>query len=119
MHESPNELIAGLVGRFWQLDFGIKKILAREFKNFNEADYAKVACGFLVIPDQERHDYKVIVEMRVHGTSKAAQDKFATYWMWFGPGIKIYMRSVLCALCHRALSIETKIAPTLLDSKKQ
>ena len=100
--EEPRELIAGLVGRFWELNFGVKRMAPAEFASFSEPGYAKVLCNFLVEDIPGTSSSKVRSEFRVHCTSPDAARKFAFYWALLGPGIRLYMGSALAALKRKA-----------------
>jgi menaquinone-dependent protoporphyrinogen oxidase len=97
-NDLPREVISGLVGKFWQLDFGIRKVDAQQFPNFNEPDFAKVACNFLITPGDTTEHSCVYSEMRIHSTTPDARRKFKLYWLFLSPGIRLFMRSALAAL---------------------
>lgn len=101
-NDGSRELGAGLVGRFWQLNFGIRRILPREFKDFREPGYAKVISNFRISDIPGTSHSRVRSEMRIHSTSPEAAWKFKLYWTLLGPGIRLYMRSALRALRRRA-----------------
>ena len=45
--EQPKrEFTVGSVGRFWKNDYGWRRIEAKDFADFNEPGYAKLAVGF-------------------------------------------------------------------------
>tara|TARA_B110001454_G_C12723220_1_gene435913 strand:- start:54 stop:1217 length:1164 start_codon:yes stop_codon:yes gene_type:complete len=98
----PYEVISGLVGQFWRIDFGIKHLAAAEFKEFDELHYAKVVTQLVFRPVNEGRECEVYCEMRVHSTTEAAAQRFKVYWNLFRPGINLYMRSLLRAIKRRA-----------------
>ncbi|MGZ3650942.1 MAG: flavodoxin domain-containing protein [Bdellovibrionota bacterium] len=110
-NDGIRELGAGLVGKFWELDFGIRRLKPGEFKDFQEPGYAKVASNFLVEPIPGTNESRVISKMRVHCTSSDATRKFKVYWALLSPGIRLYMRSALQALRRRAERGESKLPP--------
>ena len=99
---APHELIAGLVGRFWNFDFGIRKLKPEEFWSFNEPGFTKVLTSFDIVPVPGTSDSIVRAEMRIHSTSADAKRKFRIYWTLLRPGIGLYMRSILEAVRRNA-----------------
>jgi hypothetical protein len=103
VNDGSREIAAGLIGQFWRLDFGIRRVPPQEFVGFNEAGYAKVVSNFRV-DDDAAGGSRVYSEMRIHSTSPEAARKFAVYWSALGPGIHLFMRSALNAIKRRAES---------------
>jgi menaquinone-dependent protoporphyrinogen IX oxidase len=101
--DPPREIAAGLIGKFWRLDFGLRRIAPDDFLMFNEAGYTKVVSNFLVTAIPDTSDSRVYAEMRIHSTTPQAARKFKIYWTLLRPGIHLYMRSALRALRRRAL----------------
>src|SRR5215216_5685658 len=48
LHEAPDELVLGLVGRFWQPSSGVHHIEAAEFAGFSEPGWAKAVVNFQI-----------------------------------------------------------------------
>src|SRR5581483_8747912 len=98
-----HEVIGGLVGRFWQRDFGIARLRDEsEFIAFEEPGYTKVVTDFWF--DDARDDGTVVrTETRIHSLGADAQTRFGRYWLALSPGIRLYMRSVLHGI-RRAVS---------------
>ena len=101
---SPYELLAGLVGKFWQLRFGVRRLRPEEFAGFREPGYAKVLAGFQVEASEREGFARIRGRMRIHSTSPDAAWKFRVYWFFLGPGIKVYMKSILAGVKRRAES---------------
>lgn len=99
--EPGRELVASLVGKFWQLNFGIRRLTREEFARFREPGYAMVVSNFRF----EGHGVnrtRVHSEMRIHCTDAKSAARFAIYWTILGPGIHLFMRSALRALKRQA-----------------
>jgi hypothetical protein len=82
--DSPRELIVGAIGRFWQLDSGIREIDAKRFVEFSEPGFAKAVMNFAVEP-QGPGSSLVSTETRVLCTDDGARRKFLLYWKIVGP----------------------------------
>ncbi len=102
IYDPPREIAAGLIGQFWKLGFGIRKVSQDEFQRFNEAGYSKVVSNFFIEDIPSTNLTRVYSEMRIHSTSPDAAWKFRLYWMVFNIGIHLFMRSALIALRRRA-----------------
>lgn len=74
----PNEVVLGLVGRFWTPTGGIERIDPAEFTVFNRPGMAVAAWNFTVLPTDEGS--LVATETRVRCTDDAARRSFARYW---------------------------------------
>jgi hypothetical protein len=93
--ETPGEeLVFGLVGRFWRLDGGLRPISAAEFESFTEPGFAKAAWNLRVgsglhlphggsglhLPHCE-----LSTETRVVCFGEATRRKFLFYWRLIEP----------------------------------
>lgn len=99
--EPERELTLGLIGKFWQTDFGFRHMPDRErFIAFDEPDYAKIVTTFRLedIPSGTR----LITETRVHTTDEAAARKFNRYWRLIQPVAGLTVRSMPNAIKRRA-----------------
>lgn len=102
LEDAPrDELVAGLVGKFWRLDFGIRRLSKSEFARFREPGYAVVVSNFR-FQSLGVAKTRVHAEMRIHCTDWASSARFAIYWGLLGPGIRLFMRSALRALKRHA-----------------
>ena len=98
--ERPDELIFGVVGRFWTLDSGIQKLAPSDFVTFAEPGFAKAVLGFYV---REVSGGTVLTtETRIQGTDEAARRKFRRYWRVVMPGSALIRRAWLRAIRKRA-----------------
>ena len=75
-----SETVAGLVGRFWQLDGGLVPIPdAGAFDRFAEPGVPKLVTGFRVAPDPA--GTLLTTETRVFCPDRHSRLRFAPYWM--------------------------------------
>jgi hypothetical protein len=98
--EHPDELVLGVVGRFWTLNGGIRPMDRDEFVTFDEPGFAKAVVNFHV---REVADGSVLTtETRIMGTSDEARRKFGRYWRFVMPGSALIRRAWLRAIRRRA-----------------
>ena len=77
--ETPGqEILLGLVGRFWTMSGDLKKIDAESFKRFNAAGYAKAVWNFALRPDGP--DMRLTTETRVKCLDADSRRWFGFYW---------------------------------------
>lgn len=92
--DAPRELIVGAIGRFWQLDSGIRELETKDFIDFNEPGFAKAVMNFAVEPNGAESSV-VSTETRVHCTDDGARRKFLLYWKIIGPFSALIRRRLL------------------------
>jgi hypothetical protein len=98
--ERPDEVILGVVGRFWTADGGILKLSRDEFVAFDEPGFGKAVVNFHV---REVSDGSVLTtETRIRGTDEGARKKFRRYWRVVMPGSALIRRAWLRAIRKRA-----------------
>jgi hypothetical protein len=98
--DRPDELVLGVVGRFWTLDGGIERIASDDFVTFAEPGFAKAVIDFHV---RAVADGTVLTtETRIRGTDEAARRKFRRYWRIVMPGSALIRRAWLRAIRKRA-----------------
>lgn len=96
--EQPNvETVVGLVGRFWQRDYGVVRVTAEEFASFDAPGHAKVAVSFTLHPYGEGRTL-LTYEARTQATDEEARRAFARYSRLIGPGAALLMRRALKAI---------------------
>lgn len=82
--ESLNrEMVLGLVGRFWTIGGGLKKIDAGNFKRFDTAGYAKAVWNFSLDADGE--NTRLTTETRIKCLDDETHRSFGRYWMFIRP----------------------------------
>jgi hypothetical protein len=92
--EPGRELVAGAIGRPWNLIEGLRRDF--DFEAFDEPGYAKMALGF------HAADGVLTTETRVLLTDDEARRRFARYWRVVGPLSSLTRRSWLAAAKERA-----------------
>ena len=112
--ETPGEeIVFGLVGRFWRLDGGLRGVSAAEFESFSEPGFAKAAWNLYVgsglhlphggsglhLPHCE-----LSTETRVACFGEAARRKFLLYWRLIEPFSGWIRRSLLSGVRRSALT---------------
>jgi hypothetical protein len=98
--DRPDELVLGIVGRFWAADSGIREIGATEFASFDEPGFAKAVVNFHVraVPGGTA----LTTETRIAATDGAARRSFGRYWRVIMPGSAAIRRAWLRAIRKRA-----------------
>lgn len=104
LHEEPErELILGLVGRFWRMDFGIRPVADRAgFVAFTDRGFAKIVFRYQL--EGEGAETKLSAETRVHANDRRAARRMRLYWALIGLGARLTVRSGLMAIKRRAES---------------
>jgi hypothetical protein len=100
LRETPDELVLGGVGRFWQPAGGLRRIAAAEFRDFDEPGFAKAAFNFQI----ERAGGRTLLrtETRVATTDAHARRSFGRYWRFVHPGSALIRIAWLRAIRRRA-----------------
>jgi hypothetical protein len=100
LSETPDELVLGGVGRFWQPSGGLRRIDAAEFAGFAEPGWAKAAFNLQV----ERVGTRTVLstETRIATTDERARRSFARYWRLIHPGSALIRIAWLRAIRRRA-----------------
>ncbi|WP_018183685.1 hypothetical protein [Kaistia granuli] len=101
LDERPaSEMVYGLVGRFWQRDFGLAAIAdGAAFRAFDEPGVAKLALGF--VATRTATGILLATETRVHCADRAALRRFAPYWYLIRP-VSGMIRGRMLAAIQRA-----------------
>ena len=103
--EKPDEeLLLGLVGRFWRPSGELRRLDAEGFRNFNEPGFAKAAWNFS-LSGQDRHTVLLETETRVYCLDEASRRRFRWYWMLIGGFSGLIRRDVLQAIKRNAEKI--------------
>ena len=79
----PEEIVLGLVGKFWTYRAEILKLDAVQYGEFNQKGYAKLAWNFAI------HDYspgvvRLSTETRIVCTDDHSRSRFKLYWALIG-----------------------------------
>jgi hypothetical protein len=78
------ELVFGLIGRFWTPTPKIQRINADAFTIFNRPGFAKVV-GNIAFIAQSDGSVRVSTETRVHCLDQASRKRFFLYWLLIRP----------------------------------
>jgi hypothetical protein len=100
--ERPDELVFGVVGRFWTLDGGVERVAAGDFVTFAEPGFAKAVFNFHV--REVAGGTVLTTETRIKGTDERARRTFRRYWRLVMPGSAAIRRAWLRAIRKRAES---------------
>ena len=78
------ELLLGVIGRFWTMTGDLQKVNAEEFKKFEKEGYAKAVWNF-TLTEKPNEVTEVTTETRVHCIGEACRNRFLRYWRIIGP----------------------------------
>jgi hypothetical protein len=98
--DRPDEVVLGVVGRFWRADSGVRHVPGDEFVAFAEPGFAKGIVNFHV--REVAGGTMLTTETRVRGTDEEARRKFRRYWRIVMPGSALIRRAWLRAIRKRA-----------------
>ncbi len=99
---SENEVLLGVVGRFWRLDSGtVRGLTAEELLAFARDGFAKALWNFTVEPESESVT-RLATETRVVVYGGAARGKFRAYWLLVGPFSGLIRKEMLRMVKRRA-----------------
>lgn len=77
------EMVLGIVGRFWTIGGGLKKIDAESFKKFDTAGYAKAVWNFSLRSDGPYT--RLTTETRIKCLDDESRASFGRYWLFVRP----------------------------------
>ena len=98
--ERPDELVFGVVGRFWTRDGGLEPVDAGGFAAFDSPGFAKGAMNFHAQP--AGNGTLLTTETRIQATDDSARRSFGRYWRAIGPFSALIRRAWLRAIRKRA-----------------
>lgn len=87
------ELLLGLVGRFWTPSGGLVRVDADEFRAFKRPGYARAAWNFSL--SEEDGNTLLATETRVQCTDGVSRRHFGIYWTVVGPFSGLIRREIL------------------------
>ena len=90
----PQELLLGLVGRFWRPSGDIQRLGVGGFRSFNRPGYAKVAWNFS-LSEQEGGTTLLSTETRVLCLDAASRRRLSLYWVFIRPFSGLIRREML------------------------
>ncbi len=99
---SENEVLLGVVGRFWRPDSGIVRgLTAQEIVAFGREGFAKALWNFTVESESESVT-RLATETRVLAYGDAARRKFRAYWLLVGPFSGLIRKEMLRLVKRKA-----------------
>lgn len=102
LERSRTEIVYGLVGRFWRLDFGLVPVAdGAAFLQFNAPGVAKLAMSFeteALADDRTR----LTTRTRIHGPDRATRLKLLAYWIAIRPTSGLIRRRILRLVKQKA-----------------
>jgi hypothetical protein len=99
--ERPDELVLGVVGRFWLVTAEVRRVSAEEFGFFREPGYAKGVFNMHAQPASGGGTL-LTTETRVQATDDHARRSFRRYWRVIYPGSAAIRYAWLRAIRRRA-----------------
>ncbi|HMA17373.1 MAG TPA: hypothetical protein VKS03_02950 [Thermoanaerobaculia bacterium] len=104
LDEKPGEeLVFGLVGRFWRPDGGLRRLSREEFATFAEPGFAKAAWN-LRLNSGPGPACTLSTETRVLCLGESARRKFVLYWRFVEPFAGLIRWSLLRGIRRAATS---------------
>jgi hypothetical protein len=96
------ELLLGLVGKFWTLTGGLRKIGAGKFREFNEKGLAKAVWNFSL--DEAGGETRLTTETRIRCTDAESRRSFRFYWTFVQPFSGLIRMEMLKTIKRKAES---------------
>jgi hypothetical protein len=100
LRDAPDELVYGVVGRFWQPSGNVLAIKPAEFAGFAQPGFAKAVFNFSLEPAGV--GTRITTETRIATTDEHARRSFGRYWRVVHPGSALIRRDWLRAIRRRA-----------------
>ena len=90
----PEELLLGLVGKFWAPSGCIQKMDADTFSRFNDSGFAKAVWNFHIM---QQPDGRMLLstETRIRCADDTSRKRFRRYWFVVGPFSGLIRREAL------------------------
>jgi hypothetical protein len=108
--EKPNEeLLLGLVGRFWTLTGQLRRLNSEGFRNFKERGYAKAAWNFS-LSAKPNETVLLETETRVYCLDESSRRRFRFYWLFIGAFSKLVRREILQSIKRDAERLHSRAA---------
>ena len=108
--EKPDEeLLLGVVGRFWTPSGELRRLDAEGFRNFKEKGYAKAVWNFS-LSEQASNTVLLETETRVYCLDEASRKRFRWYWMMIGGFSALIRRDLLQAIKRNAEKLHSQAA---------
>lgn len=88
-----DELLIGLVGKFWTLGGRLQKVNSHNFREFNKKGFAKAVWNFSV--DGKGNETCLTTETRIRCLDDASRRSFGFYWTFIQPFSGLIRREML------------------------
>lgn len=79
------EIVFGLIGRFWTLSPQLRHAESAGFVEFNRPGFAKAVVNLSFVPAQNSRGVRVATETRVQCLCDSSRRYFRAYWRLIGP----------------------------------
>ena len=89
----PDEIVLGVVGRFWRPASGIVRLNREQILAFNTPGYARAAMNFRIVAADG--GCTLHTETRVHCLDAGSRRRFRLYWAIVGPFSALIRRDIL------------------------
>jgi len=99
------EIVFGLIGRFWTPSAQIQPVTAEAFVDFDQPGFAKAVVNIVFMP-QGNGSVRVTTETRVHCLGDASQRYFRLYWLLISPFSGIIRKEWLRLIRERAEALQ-------------
>jgi hypothetical protein len=109
--DPPNEIVFGVIGRFWAGETVWERIDASDFGAFARPGYAKIAANFSFRPYGDARTL-VSYEARTRASDATARRAFWRYWRVASPFVGKVMRTQLAVVEREAARATPAGAPT-------
>lgn len=103
------ELLLGLVGRFWTPSGELLRLDAADFRDFNEPGFAKAAWNFS-LAEQPDKTALLETETRVLCLDDASRRRFRFYWLFVGTFSGLIRKEILQAVKQSAEKSQSRAA---------
>jgi len=98
------ELVVGIIGKFWTPAGHLQKFDPEEFKDFDQVGFAKATWNFSV-KTIEKEKTRLITETRIKALDEKSRAKFGFYWTFVGPFSGL-IRTEMLKIVKRKCEIE-------------
>ena len=96
LEEHPGqEVILGLVGRFWTPSGGVQRVSPDEFRAWTRPGFARAVWNFALTPHADGRTCTLSTETRVLCTDEESRRSFLRYWRVIGPFSSLIRRVML------------------------
>jgi hypothetical protein len=89
------EVILGLVGRFWTPSGGVQRVTPDEFRAWTRPGFARAVWNFALTQHADGRTCTLATETRVLCTDAASRSSFLRYWRVIGPFSALIRRVML------------------------